>query len=316
MFTLLIHGGSGNISRKTMDEKAEAAHAAVLKAALEAGASILRSGGIALDAVQAAVKVLEDSPLFNAGKGSVYTAAGTHEMDACIMDGRTRDAGAVAGVNSIRNPIEAARAVLEHSPHILLTGESAAAFAQEHGVETVAPEFFFDAFRWQQLQDIIGSDRIELDTPGDEGGDEHVPETNQKMGTVGAVARDSHGNLAAATSTGGLTNKKPGRIGDTPITGAGTYAENATCAVSCTGQGEYFMRANVAADIAARMRYAKEPLETAAKNAIHETLHGLKGKGGLIALDKNGNYAMPFNTTGMFRGVVNGQEEPQVWMFK
>jgi len=312
MFTLLIHGGSGNISRKTMDEAAEAKHAAVLREALEAGVDILKAGGIALDAVQAAVKVLEDSPLFNAGKGSVYTAAGTHEMDACIMDGRTRDAGAVAGVATVRNPVEAARAVLEHSPHILLTGAAAAQFAADQGVAMVAPEHFFDPFRWQQLQDIIGSDRIELDTPGDE----HVPETNQKMGTVGAVARDSNGNLAAATSTGGLTNKKPGRIGDTPITGAGTYAENATCAVSCTGQGEYFMRANVAADIAARMRYGNEPLQEAAKHAIHTTLGGLKGKGGLIALDAQGNFAMPFNTTGMFRGVVSSETEAEVWMFK
>lgn len=311
-FTLLIHGGSGNISRKSMDEQAEAAHVRVMASALEAGAAVLRTGGIALDAVQAAVKVLEDCPLFNAGKGSVYTAAGTHEMDACIMDGKTRDAGAVAGIATVRSPIEAARVVLEQSPHVLLTGKEAEAFAQEKGVEMVSGDYFYDAHRWQQLQDIIGSDRIELDIPGDEA----KPEAHEKMGTVGAVAVDSHGNLAAATSTGGLTNKRPGRIGDTPVTGAGTYAENATCAVSCTGQGEYFMRANVAADVAARMRYAKEPLETAAKHAIHETLYGLKGKGGLIALDAQGNYAMPFNTTGMFRGVVSDEEKPQVWMFR
>lgn len=312
MYTLLIHGGSGNISRKVLDEAAEAAHAAILQDALAAGEAILKAEGSALDAVQAAIKVLEDSPLFNAGKGSVYTAAGTHEMDACIMDGRTRDAGAVAGIATVRNPIEAARAVLEQSPHILLTGAAAEEFARDKGVAMVDKDYFFDAFRWQQLQDIIGSDRIELDTPGDE----TMPENNEKMGTVGAVALDSHGNLAAATSTGGLTNKRVGRIGDTPITGAGTYAENQTCAVSCTGQGEYFMRANVAADIAARMRYGKESLEAAAKNAIHETLHGLKGKGGLIALDSQGNYAMPFNTTGMFRGAVSAEKEPQVWMFK
>lgn len=310
-FTLVIHGGAGNIHPKRMTEAQQAAHRAVLEAALAAGESVLGSGGDAVSAVEAAVCVLEDSPLFNAGKGSVFTAAGTQEMDAALMDGCTRDAGAVACIGHARNPVRAARAVLQHSPHVLLSGAEADAFAKEQGVEWAEAEYFYDPHRWEQLQDIRGTEKLQLDFEGDE----ETPPEADKYGTVGAVACDRQGNLAAATSTGGLTNKRPGRIGDTAIIGAGTYADNATCAVSCTGQGEYFMRALVAAEVAGRMRFADEPLEAAAKAAIHAHLAGLGGKGGLIAVDAQGNFAMPFNTTGMFRAVSRGGTR-QIAMFR
>ena len=309
-FTLVIHGGAGNISKKRMDDAQEAAYRTVLQAALDAGSVILSRGGDALDAVEAAVNVLEDSPLFNAGRGAVFTAEGTQEMDACIMDGRDRNAGAVTCVSQIRNPISAARAVLHHSPHVLLTGAGAEAFAKEQGVAFAPKEYFFDQHRWDQLQELRGTEKLQLDFAEDE-----KPEPD-KYGTVGAVARDMRGNLAAATSTGGLTNKRIGRIGDTPIIGAGCYAENETCAVSCTGQGEFFMRGLVAADVALRMKYQEVGLECAAKAAIGDTLKKLGGTGGLIAVDRAGNFAMPFNTTGMFRGVIQNGNPAMIDMFR
>lgn len=311
-FTLVIHGGAGNIHPKRMTVAQQQAHRAILEDALTAGETVLRHGGEALAAVEAAVCVLEDSPLFNAGKGSVFTADGTQEMDASIMDGRTRSAGAVACVSHIRNPVRAARAVLEHSPHVLLAGQPAEWFARSHGVAWAEEEYFFDRHRWNQLEEIRGSDKLQLDFEGDEDG---RPE-HDKYGTVGAVACDGRGHVAAATSTGGLTNKRPGRIGDTPMIGAGIFADDRSCAVSCTGQGEFFMRGLIAADVANRMRYGAEALETAAGAAIGESLAGLGGKGGLIAVDAQGNFAVPFNTTGMFRGVSRHDGLRAVGMFR
>ncbi|MCH2546715.1 MAG: isoaspartyl peptidase/L-asparaginase [Alphaproteobacteria bacterium] len=302
-FTLVIHGGAGNIHRKRMSEVQESAHSKVLVAALTAGEVILSDGGDAVSAVEAAICVLENSPLFNAGKGSVFTMAGTQEMDAAIMEGKDRNAGGVACIGHIRNPISAARAVMEKSPHVLICGTGAEQFARTHNVEWAEPHYFFDQHRWNQLEQIRGTGKMQLDFEGDE---ETKPESD-KYGTVGAVACDSQGNLAAGTSTGGLTNKMPGRIGDTSMIGAGVFADNASCAVSCTGQGEYFMRGLVAADVANRMKFGGAPMDEAAQAAIDSTLSNLGGKGGVIAVDRHGNFSMPFNTTGMFRGYLKGE---------
>lgn len=311
-FTLVIHGGAGNIHAARMTDGQQAAHRQVLDAALAAGENILSEGGDALLAVEAAVCILENSPLFNAGRGSVFTADGTQEMDAAIMDGRTRDAGAIACVSHIRNPIQAARAVLEHSPHVLLTGQPAEWFARSQGVAWEEAEYFYDEHRWSQLEAIRGSDKLELDFEGDE---DSKPE-HDKYGTVGAVACDAKGHVAAATSTGGLTNKRPGRIGDTAMIGAGVFADDASCAVSCTGQGEFFMRGLIAADVANRLTYGGAPIAVAAADAINKSLAGLGGKGGLIAVDAQGNFALPFNTTGMFRGVSRGDGHRAIGMFR
>lgn len=315
-FTLLIHGGAGNILSSTMNADKKAAYHAVLESALEAGEAILSACGDALLAVEAAVIVLEDSPLFNAGKGSVYTADGTQEMDAAIMDGRTRDAGAVTCVSHIRNPIRGARAVLEHSPHVLFCGEAADWFARSQNVEWAEAEYFHDAYRWQQLEEIRGSDITRLDFSQEHSDDEkNGNDEPDKYGTVGAVACDAHGHVAAATSTGGMTNKRPGRVGDTPLIGAGVFADDHSCAVSCTGQGEYFMRALVAADVANRMEYGGESVQEAARAAIDKSLTALGGKGGLIAVDAQGNFALPFNTAGMFRAVSHGGGRRDIAMF-
>lgn len=307
-YTLLIHGGAGNVSRERIGQEEEARYRAVLESALLAGEGILKEGKSALDAVETAVRVLEDSPLFNAGKGSVFTADGKQEMDACIMDGRDCNAGGVTAVTHLKNPVSAARLVLEHSSHVLLTGEGAEDWCREQGAEWEEPAYFFDQHRWDQLQEAKKAGITQLDFAEDK------PEPD-KYGTVGAVALDSHGNLAAATSTGGMTNKLPGRVGDTPIVGAGCYADNATCAVSCTGQGEYFIRGLIARDVSAQMEYGHAAFSSAAEEAIHTVLAKLEGKGGLIAVDAKGNFAMPFNTNGMFRGVVKAGERPQVSMF-
>lgn len=309
-FTLLIHGGAGNIHRKQLSQINKLAFYAALDSALAAGEAILSGGGKALDAVEASVCVLEDSPLFNAGRGSVFTASGMQEMDAAIMDGCERNAGAVACVQHIRNPVCAARTVLERSPHILLCGEGAERFAKSQNVECVDAEYFFDRHRWDQLMTVRGSPKLQLDFPNDN----NQPESN-KYGTVGAVACDSDGHVAAATSTGGLTNKYPGRIGDSAIIGAGIYADDLSCAVSCTGQGEFFMRGLIAADVANRMRYAHQSLTDSASGAIHKTLATLGGKGGLIAVDAHGNYSMCFNTTGMFRGASQSGGKRSIFMF-
>jgi L-asparaginase / beta-aspartyl-peptidase len=288
---LAVHGGAGTILKSLMTTKLEAEYRSGLQKALEIGWSVLENGGTALDAVETAVVELENFPLFNAGKGSVFTHAGKNEMDASIMDGRNLKAGAVAFVKNIKNPIKLARLVMERTEHILLGGEGANEFAREMGAEHELDEYFFTDHRYKQLQEAIEHDRVQLDHAG----------AAKPVGTVGAVACDSEGNVAAATSTGGMTNKKFGRVGDTPLIGAGTYADNSTCAVSCTGHGEYFMIGATAYDVAARMKYKGIGLEQAANESI-KYLTTIGGEGGLIAVDALGNIVMPFNSEGMYRG--------------
>ncbi|MEE4178599.1 MAG: isoaspartyl peptidase/L-asparaginase [Bacteroides sp.] len=305
-YTLVIHGGSGNISRERMSVVQEEAYLAKLNEALEAGEAILKEGGGSLDAVVAAIMVLEDSPLFNAGKGAVFNFEGRNELDASIMDGRTLQAGAVAGITNVKNPITAARKVMEHSPHVMLTGRGAEQFAFEQGLEIVDPSYFFDQRRWDQYREYL---RNNTQFRG-------AVETDYKMGTVGAVALDVEGNLSAATSTGGMTGKRFGRIGDSPIIGAGTYANNQSCAISATGHGEYFIRNVVAYDVSAQMLYLGKSLEEAANYIILDKLKEQGGDGGIIAVDHEGNVAMPFNTTGMFRGFVKSTGETEVKIFQ
>jgi L-asparaginase / beta-aspartyl-peptidase len=290
-YVLVIHGGAGVMDKKDFTPELEKEYLDKMQEALDSGESILKSGGTSLDAVTAAVVIMENSPLFNAGKGSVFSETGENEMDAAIMSGRDLSAGAIAGVRTIKNPILAARKVMEESKHVMLVRDGAEKFAKEHGVEIVDPSYFFT----QKRRDAL----IKA----------------QKHGTVGAVALDKAGNLAAATSTGGMTNKMTGRVGDTPIIGAGTYANNNTCAVSATGYGEYFIRYTVAHDISALMEYKGMPLTEAAYEVIFNKLMPVGGTGGVIAVDKNGNYTMPFNTSGMFRGVVTSEGQKSVAIF-
>jgi beta-aspartyl-peptidase (threonine type) len=312
-FAILIQGGAGTILKSKMTPEKERACRDALTRSLATGYDVLTSGGSSLDAVQRAINVMEDSPLFNAGKGAVFTHDGQHEQDACIMDGVTRNVGAVAMVRQIRNPIDLARLVLEKSTHVLLAGDSAEEFARAHGVGFADNEYFHTEFRWQQLQEALAKERGE--TRGRELTRlDHSVE--DKTGTVGAVALDRHGNLAAATSTGGMTNKRAGRIGDTPIIGAGTYADNETCAVSATGVGEYIMRALVAYDIAALMMYKNMTLVDAADEVVMKKLTALGGRGGAIAIDRFGNIAMPFNSEGMYRGYRLPDHEPLIKIFK
>lgn len=294
---LVIHGGAGTILKSEMTDAREAAYTLGLKQALRAGYAILTSGGTSLDAVEASVTVLEDNPLFNAGKGSVFNAAGGHEMDASIMNGANLSAGAVSGVHTIKNPVQLAKTVMQKSEHVMLCGEGAEAFARMHGLPTETEEYFYDAFRFEQWQKIKATDTFQLD---------HTSE--KKFGTVGAVALDIHGNLAAATSTGGMTNKRFGRIGDTPIIGAGTYANNYTCAVSCTGHGEFFIRSVVAYDISCLMEYRGLSLKQACEKVVLDKLVTMGGEGGVIALDKQGNFELCFNSEGMYRGWQTGDK--------
>jgi beta-aspartyl-peptidase (threonine type) len=292
---LAIHGGAGTILRSSMTPELEAEYRNGLESALKVGWEILSRDGSALDAVEATTCSLEDFPLFNAGRGSVFTHQGKNEMDASIMDGSRLKAGAVAYVKNVKHPIRLARLVIEHTEHILLAGEGAEYFAKQMQVEFAPDEYFFTEHRWLQLQDAIKADRVQLD---------HA--TAKPVGTVGAVACDSKGNLAAATSTGGMTNKKFGRIGDTPLIGAGTYADD-VCAVSCTGHGEYFMLGVTAFDVAARMKYKNLPLDVAADEVI-DRLTSIGGEGGLIAVDARGNVSVPFNCEGMYRGFARDGE--------
>ncbi len=294
VFTLAVHGGAGTIDQASLTPERRAAYRAGLARALDAGHAILADGGTALDAVTAAVCALEDEPLFNAGRGAVYTAAGTQEMDAAIMDGRDRRAGAVAGLFGPRNPIRAARAVMEHSEHVMLLGDGALAIARQAGLDFADRDYFFTEARWQALQDTLRQRAAGVDD-GDPA---------RKHGTVGAVARDRSGHLAAATSTGGMTAKAPGRVGDSPIIGAGTFADDATCAVSCTGHGELFIRWTAAAEIAARMRHRGETLAAAADHVVMRDLLAVGGSGGLVAVAADGTVALPFNSAGMYRGVI------------
>jgi beta-aspartyl-peptidase (threonine type) len=297
---LAVHGGAGTIEHSKMTPEKEREYRAGLERALAAGYEILKQGGSSLDATEAAVRVLEDDPHFNAGRGSVFTSAGTNEMDASIMDGKTLKAGAVGSVKHIKNPIGLARLVMEKSPHVMLDCAGAEAFAKTNGIELVDQKYFFTQERWDALQKIKAAEKSRTSSAGKN----FVITDQDRHGTVGAVALDKNGNLAAATSTGGMTNKLPGRIGDTPVIGAGTYANNKTCAVSCTGDGEYFIRVAAAHEVSALMEHRGMKLLEAAQSAL-DAVKELGGTGGLIAIDKNGDIALPFNTNGMYRGYVD-----------
>ncbi len=290
--SIAIHGGAGTLVKGLMTPEKEAAYKTVLATALNLGYEILKSNGSAVKAVTETVIVLEDSTLFNAGKGSVFTSEGTHEMDASIMDGKTLNAGAVSLVSGIKNPILLARDVMEKSDHVFLTGKGAMQYAKKMGHKVMDANYFYDDLRYRQWQEIKDSDQFQLD---------HSLKKGPKFGTVGAVACDSQGNVAAATSTGGMTNKRFGRVGDSALIGAGNYANNVTCAVSCTGSGEFFILGVVAYDVSCLMEYKGLPLKDACEAVIHERLPKIGGDGGLIAVDSEGNTAMPFNTEGMYR---------------
>jgi beta-aspartyl-peptidase (threonine type) len=299
--SLAIHGGAGAILREVLTDEMEAAYLAALRRALTAGWEILSGDGSALDAVEGAVRILEDDPLFNAGRGAAFTHEGTQELDAAIMDGRTLNAGSVASVRNVRNPIRLARTVMEVSPHLMLTGAGAVEFARQNGIELADDHYFFDEYRYQQLLEAREREQIELDH-------------SHSTGTVGAVALDAEGNLAAATSTGGMTNKRFGRVGDSCIIGAGTYASNQTCAVSCTGQGEYFMRSVSAYDLSCLIEHGRMELGAASRVVLDKVMK-LGGRGGLIAIDRQGNISLPFNTEGMYRASIDQSEEPFIGIF-
>src|SRR5436309_2475284 len=310
-FGLVIHGGAGTIERSNMTPEKEREYRAGLERALTAGYDVLKNGGSSLDATEAAVRVLEDDPHFNAGRGSVFTSAGTNEMDAAIMDGKTLAAGAVAALKHVKNPISLARLVMEKSGHVMMDGEGAEGFARENGIKLVDQKYFFTQERWEALQKIKAAEK---DRTGGAGKAVFITDQD-RHGTVGAVALDKNGNLAAATSTGGTTNKRPGRVGDTPVIGAGTYANNATCAVSATGDGEYFIRAGVAHEVSALIEYRGMKLQEAAQMAL-DAVEKLGGAGGLIAIDKNGEITLPFNTNGMYRGYVDPNGKFVVEIYK
>jgi len=295
VYSIAIHGGAGTLAKHLFTPEKEKAYQDALTLAISAGDVILKNRGNSLDAVQAAISVLEDCPLFNAGKGAVFTHDKTHEMDASLMEGLSLRAGAVAGVSNVKNPIELARLVMEKSEHVLLCGKGAEDFGKLQKIKFEDDAYFFDELRWNQLLQVIDEDAAHLDH------NVNVEIPDKKFGTVGAVALDVHGNLAAGTSTGGMTNKRWGRAGDSPIIGAGTYANNATCAVSCTGHGEYFIRAVVAYDISCLMEYAGLTLEQACKKVVNDKLVKFGGEGGLIAIDTKGNICLPFNSEGMYR---------------
>ncbi|MGZ4810208.1 MAG: isoaspartyl peptidase/L-asparaginase family protein [Thermoanaerobaculia bacterium] len=306
---LVMHGGAGTITRSSMTAEVEAQYRATLEQALKTGQAVLVRGGTSLDAVESSIRVLEDSPLFNAGKGSVFTHEGKNEMDASIMDGSNKMAGSVAGVTIIKNPISAARAVMEKSKHVMMAGHGAELFATKMGLEIVDPSYFWTERRWKQLQqELLKENSLRSDLLG--------IEEPKKFGTVGAVALDRNGNLAAGTSTGGMSNKQYGRVGDSPIIGAGTYASNDSCAVSATGDGEYFIRWTVAYDIAALMKYRGMTVKQAAEEVVNHKLVDAKGEGGVIALDRNGNFATVFNSEGMYRGWIGADGAPHVEIFK
>ncbi len=298
---IVIHGGAGAMERGRYTAEEEAAFKEKLSEALDVGYAVLDDGGAALDAVEAAIVIMEDSPLFNAGKGAVFTSDGANELDAAIMDGATKNAGAVAGVKSVKNPIKLARAVMEKSRHVMFAREGAETFAQEEGLEIVAPDYFYTDRRWRALQKAL-----EAEKKGDK---ETALPIDTKYGTVGAVALDNDGNLAAGTSTGGMTMKQWGRVGDSPIIGAGTYADNKSCAVSSTGHGEFFIRLTIARDICAQVEYGGKSVDEATRDMIHNRLTAMEADGGVIVLGKDGDYAMAFNSKGMFRGVKTASEQ-------
>ena len=313
-FGIVIHGGAGTILKKNMSDSLENAYRTKLKEAIETGYAILEKGGSSLDAIEKTINVMENSPLFNAGKGAVFTNDGKNELDASIMDGKTLNAGAVAGVTTVKNPINLARAVMQNSEHVMFAREGAEQFAKEQGIELVDPSYFYTENRMNSLKRAPKREKIELD---------HDDQTafydpfikDDKFGTVGCAALDKNGNLAAGTSTGGMTNKRWGRVGDAPIIGAGTYANNKTCAVSSTGWGEYFIRGVVAYDISAMMEYGGKSLAEAARIVIQEKVPNMGGDGGIIAIDNEGNMAMEFNTAGMYRASINGDGELEIAIY-
>lgn len=299
-YAIVIHGGAGTILKENMLPEKEQEYNDALNQALDAGEAILKEGGSAADAVVATIMVMENSPLFNSGKGAVFTHDGHNELDASFMDGATLKAGAVGGVTNVKNPILAARSVMEDSPHVLLTGKGAEQFAAEQGLEIVDPKYFYTERRWNSLQNAIEREKESMSYDGGN--------PDYKYGTVGCVALDKKGNIVAGTSTGGMTNKRWNRIGDSPIIGAGTYANNNTCGVSCTGHGEYFIRYAVAYDLSAMMEYKGSSIQEAADYIVNDKLLNAGGSGGFVALDKYGNIAMPFNTPGMYRGYAKPGE--------
>lgn len=306
--SLAIHGGAGTILQSNMSPELQREYEDALSTALNAGYTVLYSGGTSLEAVEQSVCALEDCPLFNAGRGSVFNHEAKHEMDASIMDGRSNRAGAVCGVSNIRNPISLARVVMDQSEHVILSGKGAEAFAHAKGFIFEDESYFYSSQRFQQLQEAIAAGHSQLD--------HSLQDKEKKFGTVGAVALDAFGNLAAATSTGGMTNKQWGRIGDSPIPGAGTWADNDTCAVSCTGHGEYFIRAVVGHDIHCLMAYKGLSLKEACDILVHDKLLKSGGEGGLIAIDKYGNVAMPFNSEGMYRACKTSSGKEEILIYK
>ena len=312
-FTIAVHGGAGTILKQDMTPQLEQAYLQGLEAALNAGFGVLEEGGLAVNAVKAAIVVLEDNMLFNAGRGSVFTKKGVQEMDAAIMDGSNLAAGAVAGVRNVRNPIELATEVMQHSNHVFLSGKGANDFAIKQGIKLEADEYFFSQFRYDQWKAIRDSDNYSLDHTH-----QQLEELmrDKKFGTVGAVACDAQGNVAAATSTGGMTNKKYGRIGDSPVIGCGTYASNATCAISCTGHGEMFIRSVAAYDVSCLMEYKNLSLTEAMNIVVNEKLVKMNGEGGMIGVDAKGNAALVFNSEGMYRAVKNNAGLFEVAIYK
>ncbi len=310
--SLAIHGGAGTIVKEDMTPELEEAYRQALAEALDGGYAVLENGGTAINAVKAAVVLMEDNALFNAGKGAVFTKKGINELDAAIMDGSTLNAGAVAGVRNVRNPVELAEEVMVHSGHVFLSGKGANDFAIKQGIKLEPDEYFFSQYRYDQWREIRDSDLYQLDHKADK---LVGLMKDKKFGTVGAVACDNEGNLAAATSTGGMTNKRFGRIGDTPIIGSGTYANNKTCAISCTGHGEIFIKAVAAYDVSCLMEYKGLSLEEACNEVVMKKLVNMQGDGGLIGMDAKGNVALVFNSAGMYRGFRNSEGEREIAIY-
>ena len=308
VYTLVIHGGAGTILKKNLTDELEAAYRKGLEDALNAGYALLEKGKTAVEAVLAATISLEDNVLFNAGKGSVFGKDGSQEMDASIMDGKNLMAGAVSAVRNVRNPVELAYAIMNKSQHVMLNGNGALQFAKEQGLQIEEDEYFYSAFRHNQWKQMQGSDESALD--------HNIVIKDKKFGTVGAAAMDIYGNVAAATSTGGMTNKQYGRVGDSPIIGAGTYANNNTCAISCTGHGEPFIRAVTAYDVSCLMEYKGLSLEEAMNVVVHDKLMKIDGEGGMIGVDAKGNTALVFNSEGMYRGVRRSDGQDKIAIYK
>ena len=321
-YTIVVHGGAGTILKKDMTNEKETAYRNGLEKALHTGYALLEKGGSALDAVKAAVVSLEDNILFNAGKGAVFAKDGSQEMDASIMDGKTLMAGAVSAVRNIRNPVELAYTIMTKSQHVMLNGQGAYEFALLNGIKTEPDKYFFSQFRYDQWKQMQGSDEAALDhnvivkDPTSVPPEDGTTAGEKKFGTVGAAALDIHGNIAAATSTGGMTNKQFGRVGDSPIIGAGTYANNKTCAISCTGHGEPFIRAVTAYDVSCLMEYKGLSLEEAMKVVVHDKLMKMDGEGGMIGVDAKGNAAMVFNSEGMYRGMIRNGGVAKIAIYK